>query len=68
MKNLRVFPRHLQQIGLCLVPGARDWVARHGFSWREFVRFGLPAEELLTTGDAFAIRAVEQAKKEKVRV
>lgn len=43
--------------------GAREWFKRFGFDYLDFVKNGLAAETLLATGDPFALRAIEQAKK-----
>ncbi|MCM2480211.1 hypothetical protein [Serpentinimonas maccroryi] len=48
--------------GLC-VHGARHWFERHGLDWRAFLQHGIGAEALLATGDAMALRAVEQAQR-----
>jgi len=44
--------------GYCMA-GCRQWAARHGFDWADFVRDGIPAETLIATGDALAIAVVE---------
>jgi hypothetical protein len=51
--------------GLVCVSGARAFGRRHGLDWRKFVREGLPEEDLLATGDAMAIKAVEYARGQK---
>lgn len=43
--------------------GGREWFARHGLDWAEFLRHGLPESVILATGDALAARAVEAARK-----
>lgn len=48
--------------GLC-VHGARGWFERHGLDFRAFLEHGIGAEVLLATGDAMALRAVEQAQR-----
>lgn len=42
--------------------GARAWFKDHGFDYLDFVRNGIDADILIQTNDAFAARAVEQAK------
>lgn len=42
--------------------GARAWCARHGIEWRTLVHEGIPAETLIATGDALALRVVEHAR------
>lgn len=41
--------------------GARQWFARHGLDWAAFISAGLPAAQLLATGDAMAHAVVEVA-------
>lgn len=62
---MRVHVRHLRTAKIC-VPGARDWWARRGLDWRDFVRNGIDAETLLETGDPDAVRVVEIARNEHV--
>lgn len=56
---MRITVADLRRSGVC--PDARHWFARHGFDWRDFVRNGIEAEELLKTGDAIAARVVKEA-------
>lgn len=48
--------------GLC-ARGGRMWAERHSLDWRAFLEQGISAETLLATGDAMALRAVEQAQR-----
>lgn len=48
--------------GLC-TRGGRLWAERHNLDWRGFLQQGISAEALLATGDAMALRAVEQAQR-----
>lgn len=41
--------------------GAREWFARHGLDWSRFITEGLPATDLLATGDHLAQAVVEVA-------
>ncbi|WP_235823536.1 hypothetical protein [Azohydromonas sediminis] len=43
--------------------GARQWFARHGLDWAAFITAGLPAAQLLATGDAMAHAVVEVARR-----
>lgn len=43
--------------------GARDWFNRHNLNYLEFVQKGLSESVLAATGDALAMRVIEQAKK-----
>lgn len=52
---------HVRAAGLC-VHGARAFFARHGLDFRAFLRDGIPAQVLLATGDAMALRVVEIAR------
>lgn len=55
--------RHMRQLGYCN-RGAREWFARHGLSWADFVRQGIDAEQLRATNDAMAARVVAHAEQE----
>lgn len=52
----------IREIKLCAA-GARDFAKRHGIDWFKFLTEGIEAEVLEKTGDAFALRAVENARK-----
>jgi hypothetical protein len=43
--------------GYCM-KGVRAFMERHGLSFRESIKNGIPAEQLKATGDAMAIRLV----------
>lgn len=43
--------------------GARDWFKRHNLNYLDFVQNGLHESVLAATGDALAIRVIEQARK-----
>lgn len=58
---LMVQMRHIRQARMC-ARGARAFFARHGLDWNRFLREGLPAEELLATGNAMAHQVVEVAR------
>lgn len=49
--------------GVLCAPGIRGWFRRYGLDLRRFLREGLPADEVTRTGDAFALRAVEHARR-----
>lgn len=59
--NVTVTIDDVRAVGLC-VNGSRAWFERHGLDFRAFLRDGLDAETLLTTGDAMALRVVEHAR------
>lgn len=46
---------------------AREWFARHGLSWREFLQQGVDSETLVATGDALAVHLVEWAQTQEVQ-
>ena len=56
--------RHVHQCKMCS-RGARAFFARHGLDWGEFLRSGLPAEDLERTGDAMAIQVAAAARAEQ---
>lgn len=41
--------------------GARKFFERHNLDWSDFIKNGIDAEKLLSTGDAMAVRVVEVA-------
>lgn len=60
----RVLHRHIRELGYCN-RGARAFCERHGLDWRRFLAEGLPAQQIESTGDAMALKAVERARKEQ---
>lgn len=59
--HLRTIQAFGRRPGYCL-PVSRQFAARYGLDWRRFVKEGLPADELLATGDALAIALVDHAR------
>ncbi len=57
-----VTARDCQRIGFC-APGIKRWCDDYNKDFRGFLKNGMSASEALATGDAFAERAVEQARK-----
>lgn len=53
---------HLREIGYCN-RGSREWFARQGLNWADFVENGVEAEKLRATGDAMAEKLVEHAER-----
>ena len=45
--------------------GTRAFFKRHGLDWHSFLKEGIQAELLESTGDAMAIRLVEVARGQK---
>lgn len=46
-------------------PGVRKFYRRHGLDMRKLLNEGTPAQELIDTGDAMALRFVEVARGRK---
>ncbi|KAF7600630.1 MAG: hypothetical protein CGU28_03090 [Candidatus Dactylopiibacterium carminicum] len=61
-RHLLTIPGYSQRPGFCRT-GARPYFAMLGLPWREFVRNGLPAEQLTATGDPLALALVEWARR-----
>lgn len=59
---LTVTMRDVREVKLC-AGGARAFAKRHELDWSKFLAEGIPAEVLEQTGDAFALAAVENARK-----
>lgn len=51
---------HIRAAKMCS-RGARSFFIRHGLDWSEFLKNGIPAEDLASTGDAMAIKVCEVA-------
>ena len=49
-------------IGFC-AKGVRKWFTASGLDFRDFVRHGIPVEQLEATGDARALAVAAQARK-----
>lgn len=61
IEHMRGVPGFGVRPGLC-ARGGRLWAERQGLDWAAFVRDGIPAEQLLATGDPFALATVEHAR------
>ena len=57
---MMVTMKHMRRLNYCSA-GVRKFFLKHGLDYARFLREGIPAEELLATGDAMAIRAAEVA-------
>lgn len=57
---MKVTMRHMRRLNYCS-SGVRRFFADHGLDYGKFLREGIPAEELMKTGDAMAIRVAEVA-------
>jgi hypothetical protein len=64
MSEIRVTMKHIRQCRMCS-RGARAFFERHGLNWSEFLRAGVPAEDLEQTGDAMALQVAAAARTEK---
>ena len=53
----------LRKSGVC--PKASAWFEKQGLDWRDFVRNGISGARLVATGDAIAVRVVEEAQARK---
>ena len=61
MSDARVTMRHIRQCKMCS-RGARAFFERHGLDWSEFLRSGIPVDELEQTGDAMALQVSAAAR------
>lgn len=62
--HMRTIKGYGKKTGFC-AEGGRQWFARYGLDWSDFVKNGIAAERLLATGDALAAALVEHAKQEE---
>jgi hypothetical protein len=53
--------RHIREARMCS-SGARAFFERHGLDWGQFLKQGIEADKLSSTGDAMALAVVEVAK------
>lgn len=51
---------HLRKAGMCSRQ-PRQWFARHGLSWSDFIDHGIPEEDVLATGDELGAMVVRKA-------
>lgn len=52
---------HVREAKMCS-RGARDFFAKHGLDWQEFLSEGIDSDKLEATGDAMALEVVGVAK------
>jgi len=62
MKDLIITTEHLRNIDGFCVAGAKTFGELYGMDFKRFVREGIPAAELIKTGDALALKMVELAQ------
>ena len=58
--GLRIFARHCQGPRFC-VQGVRVFAKQHGFDYKDFVRRGIDADELIALNDKMAMDVVNTA-------
>lgn len=59
-----VLHRHCRDLGYCN-RGLREWFAREGLDWADFVKHGIAAEILRQRDNAMAERAIARAEEEE---
>lgn len=62
-----VLPRHVRAAGLCITPGAREWMAHYDFSFEDFRRGKITASMIEATGDSLGMRVAGIAREEAAR-
>jgi hypothetical protein len=60
INGLTITAEDVQAAGKCL-DGSREWARLNGFDFRDFIKNGVPAAQLLATGDAEARLIVRHA-------
>ena len=63
MSEIRVTVRHIRAAKFCS-RGARQWFARHGLDFNEFVVNGYPVEVIENTGDALGKMVADIARQD----
>lgn len=67
MSEPHIYMRHaraLRGAAITCTPGMRAWCALHDIDLRKFASAGVPGEEALRIGDAFALRLLDIARAE----
>ena len=54
--------RDVRACNMC-AKGAREFFQRHNLSWQDFIKNGIDSALLEKTGDAMAIKVIENAKR-----
>lgn len=70
MAEPRIHMRHVRQIrgrGITCTTGIRGWVKANAIDLRRLASEGLPGEEALRIGDAFALAVLQRAREEAAR-
>lgn len=60
MSNIVVTMKHIRKAKMCS-GGTRAFFKRHNLDWSDFLRNGIDAEKLASTGDAMALKVCEVA-------
>ena len=60
MTALMIKMEHVRKAQMCS-RGARSFFARYNLDWNRFLEEGVPAEDILATGDAMGAQVVEVA-------
>lgn len=55
--------RHLRELRFC-ARGGRDFWARQGWDWSDFLANGIPVAQLEATGDAMAAQLAARARED----
>ena len=63
MSGIIVKVRHVRAAMYC-TRGMRAWLQLHGFDVNDFVKNGMPVEQMEATGDAMALRVAAVAREE----
>lgn len=61
--SIMVRMKHVRAARLC-AHGTREWFARHGLPYNEFLTSGLPVEVIEATGDQMALDVAKVARDE----
>lgn len=61
MEHVLTVPGFHVRRGFCR-GGTRRWCASHGIDWNQLRRDGVPAEQVLATGDPMAVAVVRHAE------
>ena len=61
---MRVHLRHMRQLRYC-TRGVRQFFAKRGFDYPDFLKNGIEAERMIATGDAMALATVRVAEDEQ---
>jgi hypothetical protein len=62
--DFRIHVRHMRAANIC-ARGSREWCARNGVSWAQFVAHGLPVAVMRELDDPIVNRIIAEAEKER---